>query len=163
MVLVSHTEAGPALADGLVDVMSAVRRAVKRETGAVAEVASLTGAQLQLVRVVRRHPDVSVAEAAGELGLAPNTVSTLVHQLVAAGVLERRVGAADRRVAHLFLCPEVAHGLGQWVGRRSDAVAEALAHLAEADRQALTDALAPLARLALAIGRKGDGEMSSPR
>ena len=40
-----------------------------------------TTAQLELVRLVRRNPDLSVAGAATELGLAPNTVSTLVRQL----------------------------------------------------------------------------------
>jgi DNA-binding MarR family transcriptional regulator len=153
--LATETEADLDLADELVDVMSAVRRAVRRETGAVAEVASLTGAQLDLVRIVRRRPGVSVAEAAAELAVAANTVSTLVRHLVGTGVLERRVGATDRRVAHLFLSPAVARGLGEWVGRRSGAVATALASLSEKERQALVEAVAPLAHLALAIGSDG--------
>jgi DNA-binding MarR family transcriptional regulator len=150
-----RAESAHALAESLVDAMSAVRRAIRREAGAVAEVASLTGAQLQLVRVVRRQPGISVAEAAAELGVAPNTVSTLVHQLGAAGVLERHPSEDDRRVARLFLCPHVAEGLGEWVGRRSDAVAAALEAMADEDRDALAAAVGPLSRLAQAVGAEG--------
>ena len=82
------TEADRALADELVDAMSSVRRAVRRQAGQVEEVARLTNAQVQLVRVVRRKPGISVTEAAAELGVAPNTVSTLVRQLVETGVLD---------------------------------------------------------------------------
>jgi DNA-binding MarR family transcriptional regulator len=148
----SQAEATRELAESLVDAMSAVRRAVRREAGAVAEVASLSEAQLQLVRVVRRRPGVSVAEAAADLGVAPNTVSTLVHQLGSAGILERRPSPEDRRVARLYLRPPVAESLGEWVGRRSDAVATALARMADEDRDALACAVGPLARLAEVIG-----------
>lgn len=151
------TAEGLALADALVDALSAVRRAVRRATGGVAEVASLTEAQLQLVKVVRRRPGIGVAEAAGVLGVAPNTVSTLVHQLVEAEVLERRVGPADRRVAALFLRPPVAQELGAWAGRRSDAVAGALAGLTGEDRRALAEAVGPLTRLALGIAADRTG------
>lgn len=152
MATVSDTEAGLTLAEDLTGIISEFRRAVRRQAGALAEVALLTGAQVQLVRVVRRHPGISVADAAGELGLAPNTVSTLVRQLVDAGVLERRPGVDDRRVANLFLRPSVAKSFGDWIGKRSDVVAEALVSLNEEDRRALEGALAPLARLSAAIG-----------
>jgi len=51
--------------------------------------------------VVGRHPGMSVTEAAHELGLAPNSVSTMVTQLVAAGidalgVLTERLRTAGR-------------------------------------------------------------------
>jgi DNA-binding MarR family transcriptional regulator len=154
--LVGETEASTGLAEDLVDVMSAVRRAVQREAGAVAEVASLTGSQLQLVRIVRRRPGVSVTEAAEELGVAPNTVSTLVRQLVEAGMLERRAASVDRRVAQLFLYPTVGRALGEWAGRRSDVVAKALARLTTDERRALAEALSPLSRLAVAIGSHGE-------
>jgi DNA-binding MarR family transcriptional regulator len=147
------TDLERALADELVDAMSSVRRAVRREAGALAEVASLTGAQLALVTVVRRRPGISVAEAALELGVAPNTVSTLVRQVVDAGVLQRQTGTADRRVAHLALAPHVAESMGIWLGKRTAALTDALTSLSQGDRKALVTALGPLGRLALAIGR----------
>jgi len=140
------------LAVQLLSAMSALRRALKREAGAVAEVAGLTNAQVQVVRVVHRRPGVSVAEVADELGVAPNTVSTLVHVLAGAGVLERRSGPPDRRVARLFLCPPVAEGLGAWVGRRSGALVAAMGALSGRDQQALREVLPLLSRLASAVG-----------
>ena len=147
------TGTGRVLADELVDAMSAVRRAVRRQAGQVEEIARLSNAQVQLVRVVRRRPGISVAEAATELGVAPNTVSTLVRQLIEAGVLSRRSDAGDRRVARLALAPPVAEGMGVWLEKRSAALADALAGLTADDRQALASALGPLGRLAQMLGR----------
>jgi DNA-binding MarR family transcriptional regulator len=152
---VPGTETDRALADELVDAMSSVRRAVRRQAGQVEEVARLSNAQVQLVRVVRRRPGISVAEAAAELGVAPNTVSTLVRQLVEPGVLTRRSDPGDRRVARLFLAPPVAEGMGAWLEKRSAALAEALASLSAEDRRALAGALGPLGRLAVTLGSNG--------
>ena len=76
--------------DELLEALSAVRRAVRRRADRPVELLALTGAQLELVRLLRREPGVSIADAAGRLRVAPNTVSTLVRQLADAGVLERR-------------------------------------------------------------------------
>jgi DNA-binding MarR family transcriptional regulator len=146
-------ETDRALAEQLVDAMSSVRRAVRRQAGQVQEAARLSNAQLQLVRVVRRKPGLAVAEAAAELGVAPNTVSTLVRLLVEAGVLTRQSDPDDHRVARLSLAPRVAEGMGVWLEKRSSALAEALAGLAPADRQALVGALGPLIRLASSLGQ----------
>jgi DNA-binding MarR family transcriptional regulator len=147
------TVAERVLAEELPDAISSVRRAVRRQTGPMEEVAHLTTAQVQLVRVVRRRPGTSVAEAAAELGVAPNTVSTLVRQLVEAGVVTRRNDPGDRRVARLALAPPVADGLGVWLEKRSAALAEALAGLTAADREALASVLGPLSRLAVSLGK----------
>jgi len=52
---------------------------------------------------VGRRPGISVSAAAAELGLVPNTASTLVSKLVSGGLLTRRIGATDRRVGELAL------------------------------------------------------------
>jgi DNA-binding MarR family transcriptional regulator len=122
----------------------------------MAELSELTSAQMELVRALRRRPGASVAEAAEELRLAPNTVSTLVHRLVASGVVERRADPGDRRVARLTLSAGIAQEVGEWRGRRSDAVADALGRLAPSDCHALVTALGPLSRLADALWGDGD-------
>nr|WP_232320542.1 MarR family transcriptional regulator [Rhodococcus sp. WMMA185] len=44
---------------------------------------------MELARLLRRRPGISVADAAAGLGLAANTVSTLARQIVDAGLVER--------------------------------------------------------------------------
>jgi DNA-binding MarR family transcriptional regulator len=65
--------------------------------------ARLTESQAEFIRLVGRRPDVSVREAATELGLAANTASTLVSKLSADGLLIRTADPDDRRVGRLRL------------------------------------------------------------
>ena len=142
--------------DELLEALSAVRRAVRRHADRPAELSALTGAQLELVRLLRREPGVSIADAAARLHVAPNTVSTLVGQLADSGVVERRVDDADRRVVRLALTPAVRRRVEAWRDRRADALAEAMARLPAADRLRLDDAVQALVRLADEL--HGDGE-----
>ena len=50
-----------------------------------------------------------MSEAAAELGLVPNTASTLVTKLAADGLLIRTVDADDRRVGRLRLTEPAQH------------------------------------------------------
>lgn len=127
--------------------IGAVRRAVRRAVGGAATAVPLTGAQSELMRLVRRRPGISVAEAAGELSLAANTVSTLVGQLMDAEVLERRADPADRRIARLRLTPEASRRVSAWRDRRAAVVGAAIDELTGADRAAIEAALPAFARL----------------
>ena len=113
-----------------------------------------TTAQLELIRLVRRTPGISVADAAADLGVAPNTVSTLVRQLAAAGILERGRDAADGRVVRLRLTPDTQRRVDQWRDRRTAVTARALAELSPADRAALERALPVLVAVAGSLSRK---------
>jgi DNA-binding MarR family transcriptional regulator len=110
-----------------------------------------TTAQLELIRLVRRTPGLSVADAAAELGVAPNTVSTLVRQLTDAGILERGRDAADGRVVRLQLSADTRRRVEQWRDRRTAVTARALAGLPPDDRAALARALPILAAVAGAL------------
>jgi DNA-binding MarR family transcriptional regulator len=136
-----------ALADELLTMMASIRRS-GRLVGRPVELTELTGAQVDLVRLVRRRPCISIAEAADELRLAANTVSTLVRQLTDAGLLVRRIDGADRRVARLELTPETALEVGRFRDRRVALLASAIAELRPADRRRLEAAADVLARLA---------------
>lgn len=145
------------VADRLLGAMATVRRAVHRLPELPerpAPLCTLTAAQGELVRLVRRRPGVSVAEAAEELRLAPNTVSTLVGQLTEQGVLLRVADPADRRVARLDLDPDARRKVTAWRDRRSEAVAAAVGRLGADDRRVLADAAAALERLAEAVHRE---------
>jgi DNA-binding MarR family transcriptional regulator len=56
---------------------------------------------VQLLQVLTRRPGLSVRAAAECLSMRPHNVSTLVTDLVNAGLVERRADPADRRVARL--------------------------------------------------------------
>jgi DNA-binding MarR family transcriptional regulator len=135
-------------AEELLGSISALRRALRRRPGRPRELSELTGSELELVRLVRRRPASSVAEAARELGLASNTVSTLVGRLTASGVLVRSVDETDRRAARLDLSPAVRRRVEDWRDRRTETLDGALAHLSPEEQRALEAALPVLGRLA---------------
>ena len=92
-------------------VVGRFRRQLRRSTGGGFDRTGLTQSQAELLRLVGRRPDISVREAAAELGLAANTASTLVSRLAADDLLTRTVDSADRRVGRLRLT-EAAQDLG---------------------------------------------------
>jgi DNA-binding MarR family transcriptional regulator len=133
------------LAEELLAAVGLVRRHLRRSIG---RPFPLTDSQAELIRLVRRNPGISVAEAAAELGLAANTVSTLVGQLTERGLLQRTPDPADRRVARLTLTEPARRQVDAWRDRRAAMVSTALDDLSPADRDALGAALPVLAVLA---------------
>jgi DNA-binding MarR family transcriptional regulator len=140
-----------AVAEELFDAIGLLRRRARRVAGRPWPLETLSNAQVELVRLVRRRPGVSVAEAADELGLAANTVSTLVRQLTEAGLLRRTADADDRRIARLRLTAPAQRRVEQWRDRRAGLVAEAMTALSAADRRALERAIPVIAKLAGAV------------
>ena len=135
------------VADELLTTMASIRRGA-RLAGRPAELADLTGAQLDLLRLVRRRPAVSVADAAAELRLAANTVSTLVRQLTDAGFLVREVDREDRRIARLELTESTTRRLSRFRDRRVALLAAGIEELRPADRRRLEAAVPILAQVA---------------
>lgn len=136
------------LAQALLDAMVAIRRMARRVASDPSALSQLTGSQLELVRAVEQRPGISVAEAADTLRLAPNTVSTLVGQLIDAGIVVRTQDDDDRRVARLALGAEGSRTVADWNDRRTEAVTSVLARLSLQDRRRLQDAQSVLARIA---------------
>jgi DNA-binding MarR family transcriptional regulator len=89
-----------------------------------------------------------VAGAAAELGVAPNTVSTLVGTLSAAGMVRRDPDPGDRRAARLNLTDTARRRLDRWRDEHVAVVAAAIRALDGADRRAVAAALPALNRLA---------------
>jgi DNA-binding MarR family transcriptional regulator len=150
------------LADSLFTAIGQLRRLTRRLGGGPFPAGTLSGAQVELLRLVRRRPGLSVAEAAAELALAPNTVSTLVGQLVAAEVMTRVADPDDRRVGRLTLTPSAQERVERWRDRRASATAGAIAELDAADRAVLARAVPLIARLAAALGPGLDAPADDP-
>ncbi|MGO8862859.1 MAG: MarR family winged helix-turn-helix transcriptional regulator [Acidimicrobiales bacterium] len=135
-------------ADELLTVMASIRRSGRLLARQPVELSTLTGSQLDLVRLVLRRPGVSVTQAAEELRLAPNTVSTLVRQLTDEHLLTRRVDQQDRRVARLDLAPAMRRKVGAFHDRRVAMLVSAIALMSASDRRRLADSVAVLEQLA---------------
>jgi DNA-binding MarR family transcriptional regulator len=136
-----------ALAAELGAAWGGVRRRLRRGTRAVVGGEPLRGAQIELLRVVEIQPGVGVGEAAATLHLAPNTVSTLVGELVALGLLARRPDPDDRRAARLELTEAAHERLRRYRDERDRLLAAALAELDADDLAALRASLPALERL----------------
>lgn len=109
---------------------------------------TVSTSQREVLFAVARRPGSPVTEVAHELGLAPNSVSTMVTQLVAAGLVERAIDPQDRRVGRLTLSPGAAAETAAMRGRRHGLLQKALQGLTPqqvADLAAGIDALTELA------------------
>jgi DNA-binding MarR family transcriptional regulator len=102
------------LAGEVLAAISAVRRVTRRAARSAWRAELLPPAQSELLRLAAARPRISVAEAAHELRLAPNTVSTLVGRLTAAGLLGRTRAASDGRSVELTVTGSGALRIAEW-------------------------------------------------
>jgi len=110
-------------------VVGRFRRQLRRSAGRSFDSARLTESQSELLSLVGRQPGISVSAAATELGLVPNTASTLVSKLVSGGLLIRTVGDTDRRVGQLRLADPAQQIADASRAARRAKLAEVLAEL----------------------------------
>jgi DNA-binding MarR family transcriptional regulator len=140
-------EATRELSGQLLGVIGPLRRALRRAGRRGLPGPPVPSAQAELLRVVLVQPGIGVREAAQQLGVAPNTVSTLVNQLAVAGLLERGRDPDDGRAARLVLTQRAVGRAALWRDQREQALRAALAELDEREREALTTAVPALRRV----------------
>ncbi|MBV8992481.1 MAG: winged helix-turn-helix transcriptional regulator [Pseudonocardiales bacterium] len=139
------------LAEELMTTMAALRRLIRRRVPTETCGPPLRGAHVELLQVIKKQPGIGIASAGRALHLAANSVSTLVNQLIDIGMLERQTAPNDRRAARLWLTDTATQRLAAVRQVRVDLVANGVAGLSGADRQALTDALPALRALLAAL------------
>ena len=140
--------AAEAIAAELLAAVSAVRRAGRRAARRSWPSEPLPPAQSELLRLAAAMPGLTVAQAAAELRLAPNTVSTLIGKLTDQGLLKRVPSRTDGRSVRLDVTAKARRRVAEWRDLRADLAARALSGLAEPDRDALAAAIPALLRLA---------------
>jgi DNA-binding MarR family transcriptional regulator len=123
----------------------------------------VTLAQGEVLQVVAESPHIAVTGCARTLCLATNTVSTIVTELVTAGLIERHPAVADRRTHRLSLTPAAARMISEGRDRRAEVVAAGLAKLTDADRSKLAEAAPALDRLIAAIDADPAGVSQADR
>ncbi|MEU6218557.1 MarR family transcriptional regulator [Streptomyces sp. NPDC047022] len=136
------------LADELADALVGVQRPIRRRLRRGMTSPRLRGAEVELLRLVVTRPGIGVSDAARELYLAGNSVSTLVNRLVGDGYLIRETDPADRRAARLLPTEAARARLRDWRERRTELVRRQVARLDETDLKALEAALPALRKLA---------------
>ncbi|HUZ84692.1 MAG TPA: MarR family transcriptional regulator [Gaiellales bacterium] len=135
------------VAGELIALIGPLQRGLRRRTRADLPLQTLSSAQVEVLRVVAARPAISVGEVAAELHLAPNTASTVIGQLSAAGLVERSLAAGDRRSVRVELTEQAHVQMAAWRDRRHRVLGAALLDGDHADRVAIAAALAPLHRL----------------
>jgi DNA-binding MarR family transcriptional regulator len=122
-------------------VVGRFRRQLRRSAGRGFDSTRLSESQSELLWLVGRQPGISVSAAAAELGLVPNTASTLVSKLVANGLLIRTAGETDRRVGQLRLAAPAQQIVDASRAARRALLSEALGELDDDQIEALTRGL----------------------
>jgi DNA-binding MarR family transcriptional regulator len=87
----------------IVNSVRRIRNAINCYSKELMKTVGLSGPQLGLLIVVKRHPQVSLGEVSEKMFLHASTVSGIVDRLEAAGYLARRRDSEDRRTVHLRL------------------------------------------------------------
>lgn len=128
--------------------ISVIRRTARRAARQAWTQQPLPPAQSELLRLAAARPGLTVAEAAQELRLAPNTISTLVGRLTDAGLLNRERSAQDGRTALLTTTDKASRRLAEFRDLRAELAGRALDQLPDGDRRALARAVPALLRLA---------------
>jgi DNA-binding MarR family transcriptional regulator len=147
-------EPSPAeLTADLAKVLARIGRGLRYRTRAAREALDVTHSEAELLKLLDRKPGIRVQDAALELGIASNSVSTLVKQLTRAGLVQRAADPLDGRVAQLRLSPLAAEWVTRVGNAREAAIERALDALDEAERARLAAALPAMVRLSKAISR----------
>jgi DNA-binding MarR family transcriptional regulator len=148
-------QAGPELAD----IVSRLRRAMRRAARAADPALGLSVAQLELLSCMAENPGIRPSQLARLLRLAPSSVATLLGGLQSAGYVRRTPGggdAGDRRTVSLHLSPDGAAAVARWHRVNEEIIRSALATLPERDRSALSGAASALRDLTSAIDALAD-------
>lgn len=140
----------------LLDASGTLRRVLRARMRSAWPYDDLPVGQLDLLRLLVESPGLSVNQAAERLALAPNSVSTMVRGMIAAGLVERRSDPADARAARLFPSAHAAARLRRWRARRAELLAAALPRL-DGDHDWLDAAVAAVERLTAILAGDDEG------
>jgi DNA-binding MarR family transcriptional regulator len=119
----------------------------------------LTRSQWQVMAHIARHEGIHQGALAEILEIEPITLVRIIDRLEAAGFVERRLHAKDRRVRLLHLTPKAHPVLQEMRAIGQETREEALASVAPEDRERLTEILLTMrSNLIRACGCAAEGE-----
>jgi DNA-binding MarR family transcriptional regulator len=141
----------------LTEAVTRLRRALRSSIRTDYPWESLPMAQVELLQVLGEHSPARISDLAARRRLAPSTVSGLIGQMIAAGLVARDVDAADRRASVVTLTAAGREQLHAWTTAHERRIDAALASLDEPARAAITNALPALFQLAERLGEPDGG------
>ena len=150
---------GEQIGPELADIVSRLRRAMRRAARAADPALGLSVAQLELLSCITEHSGIRPGQLARMLRLAPSSVATLLGRLQSAGYVTRTPGAdsdSDRRTVSLDLSEAGTQAVSRWHQVNEDIIREALAELPHRDQAALRDAAPALRDLTASIDAQAD-------
>jgi DNA-binding MarR family transcriptional regulator len=135
------------LGDHLVGLVQGLGRALVHATRASSRLPARPEAQVAVLRRLSHAGGRTPAQLADDLRLARPTISNLVRDLTADGLIERRPAPADGRSVLLVPTARAEEMLTAFRQGRSEVMARALAALSVEDRTRLSEALPALGHL----------------
>lgn len=136
----------------LTDVVTRLRRALRTSIRTEYPWESLPMAQVELMQTLSEYSPARVGDLASRLRLSASTVSGLISQLMAGGLVVRGTHQDDRRVAVVELTAAGVEQLAGWQAAHQRRIGGALDKLADGDRAAVIAALPALANLVAHLG-----------
>ncbi|HET9077145.1 MAG TPA: MarR family winged helix-turn-helix transcriptional regulator [Acidimicrobiales bacterium] len=132
----------------LTDAVTRLRRALR--AGVRTDIAweTLPMAQVELLQSLAEDAPVRVGDLAERLHLAPSTVSGLISQMLASGLVERGTDPDDRRAAVVTVAPAGREQLAAWEAANERRISAALSALPDEERDAIVGAVPALRALA---------------
>ncbi len=140
----------------LTDVVTRLRRALRASIRTEYSWERLPMAQVEMLQLLAERAPMRVGDIATRQRLAASTVSGLIGQLMAAGLVERAVDARDRRASAVSLTDAGRVELASWERAHEARIQRALETLSAEDRGSVEGALTALDRLADALDDTGD-------
>lgn len=131
----------------LAEVITKLRRALRTSIRTDYSWESLPMAQVELMQTLNEAGELRIGDLATVMLLAPNTVSSLVQQAVAARRVERIKHPDDGRIAVVRLTEHGSSQLKEWIEAHEYRLSAALAELSAKDRSGIFKAVASLDRL----------------
>ena len=132
----------------LTDVITRLRRVLRSSVRSDYPWETLPMAQVEILQRLSEEPGLRVSELAKRHRLAPNTVSTLLQQMVAADLVTRVTDEDDRRAVSLYLTDLGQVSIAGWTQANQERLTVALERLTKKERRSIRVAIPALAELA---------------
>lgn len=128
----------------LTEVVSRLRRALRASIRTEYAWEALPMTHIEVLQTLAERPGIRVGDVAPALRLAQSTVSGLLRQMAASGLVERETAVADRRVVQVSLTDAGTRLLAEWQHAHRLRIAAALGTLGAEQQDAIGQAIPAL-------------------